>query len=686
MEQNKKRWWETAEPMIISAVQCNFGENSYDILREHTLGRGFNTEQLYHLTASGSMSYYNEEKDGASLDEYLKKAHGDGIREIQYINVHCIPQNEYDKHPDWAQLDRRENPIKAYNIYYYLCTNSTWHEYILEQIRGLCMHNTDGIFLDGPIMMQNGCFCEKCREKFEKKYGHSMYDGTVYERMEFNIDSVTELMRDISGVVKKAYHDILLYINNSSLRADITGSNTRRVYPYVDMLGTEGGFVWLSSETPLWQISPMAKLIKSQSGGKPCVTFIAGDSKPWSYYMHTAAETKLYYAQALANGTNVWYGIHGPTKLMKTGAGKAAAEMNEFIKKNADVFRDTKSMASVAMLWSQSTANYYSSSFGLADFTEVLNDTVRESTGGDHYKSFMGFCDILMREHIQFDVIDEENINCGDIDKYDLLIMPTCACVSEETADKIRMFVQNGGNIISTFDTAMYDSNGDKLKTCRLADILGTEECCKTVKYSAGPGTGYMKSEEAFADKCKLSSELIPSPETAVYVKPKIGARVLGEYCMPMEGRYAKLPDEYYPAIIENRFGKGRSLYFAGTVGELFDEFKIPDISKILMYAVRSMAQTVIETDAPGSVEFVLRERDDCYILHIINATGEMKRPIERVIPVYDSKISVKVCAAVSDIKCITGENPSEVGINGEEITFRLPVIKDYEILKINKL
>ena len=87
MEQ--KKWWETAEPMI-SAVQCNFGENSYDILRRHTVGRGFNTEQLYHLTASGSMSYYNEEKDGAALDEYLKEAHKCGIREIQYINVHCI--------------------------------------------------------------------------------------------------------------------------------------------------------------------------------------------------------------------------------------------------------------------------------------------------------------------------------------------------------------------------------------------------------------------------------------------------------------------------------------------------------------------------------------------------------------------------------------------------------------------
>ena len=146
MEQ--KKWWETAEPMIISAVQCNFGENSYDILRRHTVGRGFNTEQLYHLTASGSMSYYNEEKDGAALDEYLKEAHKCGIREIQYINVHCIPQEEYEKHTDWVQLDKNGNEIMAYNVYYYLCVNGPWREYILEQIRGLCGHDADGIFLD----------------------------------------------------------------------------------------------------------------------------------------------------------------------------------------------------------------------------------------------------------------------------------------------------------------------------------------------------------------------------------------------------------------------------------------------------------------------------------------------------------------------------------------------------------
>lgn len=682
MEQ--KKWWETAEPMIISAVQCNFGENSYDILRRHTVGRGFNTEQLYHLTASGSMSYYNEEKDGAALDEYLKEAHKCGIREIQYINVHCIPQEEYEKHTDWVQMDKNGNEIMAYNVYYYLCVNGPWREYILEQIRGLCEHDTDGIFLDGPIMMQNGCFCEKCREKFKNKYGHSMYEGSAYERTEFNTASVTELMRDISGIVKKAGRDILLYVNNSSLRADITGCNTRRVYPYVDMLGTEGGFIWLNNKAPLWVISPMAKLLKSRSEGKPCVTFIAGDYKPWSYYMHTAAETKLFYAQALANGTNVWYGIHGPTKLMESGGGKAAAEMNAFIKKNADVFRDTKSTAVIAMLWSQSTANYYSSSFGQADFTEVLNGAVRENTGGDHYKAFMGFCDILMRGHVQFDVIDEENINCGELDKYELLIMPTCACMSAETSDEIHRFVQNGGNIISTFDTAAYDSKGEKLEECRLADIFGTEGICETVEYEEG--TGYMKAEKSFFEKAELSGELIPAPYAAIRTSARKGAQVSAQYRMPMPGRYSKMPKESYPAIIENVFGKGRSIFMSGAVGELFCELKIPDISKILMYAVRSMARTRIKTDAPQSVEFVLREGGDCYFLHIINATGEMKRPIEKVIPIYDSKVSLEVSCPVGKIQSITGEEPAGVSVNGGEISFRLPVIKDYEILKINKL
>jgi uncharacterized lipoprotein YddW (UPF0748 family) len=142
--------------------------------------------------------------------------------------------------PGWVQLDREGKPITAYGVYYLNCINSSWISFFTQNIEKLCRHDIDGIFLDGPIFSQQGCFCEACQEKFRERYGKSLHEATYAEHLRFNIDSVTEYMRKTCALVKSVHPGILLYINNSALRADVTGCNTRRVEPYVDMIGAEG--------------------------------------------------------------------------------------------------------------------------------------------------------------------------------------------------------------------------------------------------------------------------------------------------------------------------------------------------------------------------------------------------------------------------------------------------------------
>ena len=60
--------------MTISAVQCKYHETSEEIFDNYVSKSNFNTEQLLHLTANGHMAYYNEERDGKKLDEYLKRS------------------------------------------------------------------------------------------------------------------------------------------------------------------------------------------------------------------------------------------------------------------------------------------------------------------------------------------------------------------------------------------------------------------------------------------------------------------------------------------------------------------------------------------------------------------------------------------------------------------------------------
>ncbi len=56
---------------------------------------------------------------------------------------------------------------------------------------------------------------------------------------------------------------------------------------------------------------------------------------------------------------------------------------------------------------------------------------------------------------------------------------------------------------------------------------------------------------------------------------------------------------------------------------------------------VRCASTPLVETDAPSSVEISLRmqKEKNRLIVHLVNFTGEMTRPIQRVIPLSDITI-----------------------------------------------
>lgn len=690
-------WWE--KPLRISAVQCNYEEDSFDILNNTVVPGAFNTEQLLHLMAEGHMSFYEEALHGEKLDKYLSEAHKNNIKEIIYVNVHCLVKRYRDLHPDWIQLDKEGNELKAYDIYYFNCINSNWVDYFLTNLKSLCKHNIDGIFLDGPVVAQNGCFCKACQDKFYTIYNKSIFDADYSEMLDFRVNSVTEFTKKCNKTVKTLNPEILLYLNNSALRADVTGSNTRMIEPYVDMLGAEGGFIHVDRNVSLYQASSMAKCIENQAMGKPTVIFFAGDHKPHSYFMHTAAETRIIYAQSVSNGANIWYGIHGPTWLMNTAGGKAAIEMNKFHAVYEQYYHKTKPYSKVALMWSMDSANYYSSSISATDFTnsqQVGAASTVSHKKGNHYKAFMGFYEMLERSHIQFDVIDEFNAKNGSINKYDLIILPTCGCMCNETANGIKNYVNNGGNIISTYDTGFYGAKGQFLESGLLWDVQGISECSGTVEYKLS-GTNYQRLEKDHWCSNNLDSNIIPSPNLAIRTNISSKAKVVSEYLEPMKGRYVALPKEGYPGMILNSYNKGTSLYIAGTIGEYYNEKSHSVLRQVVENLVRKLSSPVLYSDALSSVEFVLRyqvikdaasgSKNKQYIMHIINMTGDMGRPIERIAPLFDVNITLNLDITVTEVTQLSAPSKNKTNIpftqNGNEIKMTIPRIKTYEVVVI---
>lgn len=673
------KWWE--EPLRIAAVQCNYGEDTMEMLTRHIIPGSFNTDQHLHTMAEGHMSFYEEDKHAGKIDKILEAAHKNNIREIIYLNVHCFVERLYDVHPEWAQLDRDGKEIMAYDLYYFNCINGGWFDFFKENVKKLCSHDIDGIFLDGPVVAQNGCYCKSCQKKFSTKYNKSIFDASREEWLEFRVDSVTEYIKKTNEIVKSINPNIMLYLNNSALRADITGSNTRKVEPYVDMSGAEGGFVWVNKTTSLWHAGSMAKAIENQSKGKPTVIFIAGDHKPYSYYMHTAAETKILYAQSIANGANVWYGIHAPIYVMSAPGGKAAIEMNKFHAENEALYKKTKPVSKVALMWSQESANYYSSSVATTDFTQSQHIGL-ETKSGNHYNSFMGFYEMLVRSHIQFDVIDEFNAADGSLSKYELVILPTCACMNKESSEGIKKYVSDGGNLLSTFDTGFYDGKGKYLGNSQFKDVFGIDTFEDVVDYKIS-GTNFQMIENIDWLTEGLSARLMPSPSLAIRSNPAPGTLILSKFLEPMKGRYVALPTEGYPGMVMNMYGEGTSIYISGTLGEDFESSTNADFISLVENIVNKLSTNLLSTNAPGSVEMVLRHQPESnkYILHAINMTGEMVRPIKRIIPVNNVIVNLKLNKKITSVKSVTSGEAVEFTQTGDIINLSIPTINEYEVI-----
>jgi hypothetical protein len=135
------------------------------------------------------------------------------------------------------------------------------------------------------------------------------------------------------------------------------------------------------------------------------------------------------------------------------------------------------------------------------------------------------------------------------------------------------------------------------------------------------------------------------------------------------------------PFIIRHRFGKGVSYYLAGTFFELYRKYGIVHYRRILRQIVRQHARPAVELlDAPESVEFTVRRagKPGTILVHLVNYTGGMTRPIERVVPLRG--LSLKVNGPAESARALVSGRKLRV-LRGGRIA--LPEIREFEAILI---
>ncbi|MFA5865047.1 MAG: beta-galactosidase trimerization domain-containing protein [Phycisphaerae bacterium] len=602
----------------------------------HTFGKStvmFGCDEIFFKTSVRTVELPDH------LGDHLPLTQKHGLRVFVYFNVHWVRED----YPQWAQKGADGTLLQIhYGTGYALCVNSEFRQIARTIARDLGKYPIDGIFLDGPFVLQTGCYCEHCNRLFKSRYGTELPKPPFHKKdlylkfQEFRSDCLMEFIGDLKTALHSTNPQAIIYGNANGLNpARATGRDNRKWAKCVDILAAEGGFIFYiePNRIPHWKPGATAKLLGTQASGKPVVVFLCGNHKPYDRYVLPAAETRLLFAETLAHGASPWYAIL-KENLVTEGA-QAAKEMLSLAKINEEALTDTTSDAQVALLWSDVTQNYYGTAVDYSDFTAKES---RNESHGRSIESFNGYYEALVRSHILFDLIDDISLTDRTLNKYRFLILPNAACIGELGVENLRRYVAEGGNLLATFESSLYNELGEARENFALADVLGVDYTGKIL----GPlPYDYISPTPDAVTYLGPMQQPLPTMPYALGVLPTTALPLLTLH-EKLSARYLALPPlSKHPAMTVNFFGKGKAFYLSGNVDEFFWSHRIPEHFDWLTQPVLKTTPPKIRlTNVPQSVEISIRKQGEKrLIIHLINFTGAMQRPITQIIPLYNVEL-----------------------------------------------
>lgn len=606
--------------------------------------------------------------------EYLPYARKYGIHVLAYLDMHWFSYDFAAANPGWEQINAEGVPYGKTNPLYgngtTLCVNSGWSKWATEMITETMKTGVEGVFLDGPIVFPGCCYCQSCREKFKAKYGVNIpvvedwTDQSWLDFVRFRSDSLASFLKASREAMLEVNPEGIIFLNAGNWNPGQWryARNIETVGKYQDFNGAEEFFYPGRSDYMLYAWATAAKHLVA--GGKPTVVFSHHALGAWHYIPLPPIEAQLAVAETVACGANPWIAVFDYA--LDNGRELAVApirEIQSFLEDNEEYYTGTKSSADIALLSSYQTNTYYISAQDMmyGDVGSGLEENLVKDMGtgkitrdwkkrksiceGICGNSYTGYFAALTREHIPFNVVLDKDITDDGLASYRVLILPNSACLSDAQLESVRRFVERGGSVIVEFETGLYNEQGRLRENAPLMKLFGLSEINDLMKPAYGEEYLRIKQAHRVTEGFVLD-HFVARPPYSLRIKKSDESDVHAIFMNEIKDCYSAVKGESdIPALITNSYGKGRVAYIPCLVGDFYNRYKLPDyqmlIGNLVRWAYRKPLP--IEIDCPQTVEVELRKQDlGRVLIHLVNHTGDMQRPISEIIPLKDIKIRLK--------------------------------------------
>ncbi len=356
--------------------------------------------------------------------------------------------------------------------------------------------------------------------------------------------------------------------------------------------------------------------------------------------MQSGDEIRLWLADGVAHNLRPWVVKFNAKPIDKRWM-PVVEKFYGWHYRNQKYLRNEKSLAEVAIVYSQQTAAYYGAAQAAG---KVENHT-------------LGYYEALVEARIPFDMVHDLLLDDEHVDRYKVLILPNIAALSDRQIKQLTEFVARGGSLVATHETSLYDEWGKRRKDFGLSELFGVSY---DGKVDTGVHNSYLNVEKDPREgtyhplvKGLENATRIINGVNWVHVKTTTAQRyspltLVPQYPdLPMEEVYATVPHTDTPGVFVREVGKGRVVYFPFDIDRTFWEVLSNDHGTVLKNAVAwaFKGEQPLTVTGKGMVDVSLWEQQGSVTAHLVNLTNPMmmKGPIRELVPSPPQKVRVRI-------------------------------------------
>lgn len=264
---------------------------------------------------------------------------------------------------------------------------------------------------------------------------------------------------------------------------------------------------------------------------------------------------------------------------------------------------------------------------------DTPEDAVRTgwlSGTNDARTSTLGAFAACLYNHIQAGSVSEFVLdNPEKLKAYPILYLANIPFLSDERIKNISDYVRNGGCLIASCFTSLYNNAGERNSTFGLEELLRVKpvqpegKLAEVVQsYQAmtgGPNDLYLLASKN--NEVKIGKEWTNKLFPLWYYQP-VEAMYGGKVVMDIVIGYNN--QAVLPGVILSDYGKGKVLYCAAAMESLYNLHKPDVVGELIKGFVQMVSKkpAPYTLDAPAGLLSNLTEKENLMILHLTNWTG----------------------------------------------------------------